>query len=336
MPAHRYHDLWDGFPTFDRLVRGFYRSASAKFDRDAVQRFHVALEYQILNIRESLIAETYKWGEYRRFWVMDPKLRLIESAPFRDRIVHQALVEVLDPVIDPTLYYHSYACRSGRGTHAAVRQLQTWVGNRPQWHFLQMDVTKFFPSIDRETLFKLVQQKIADEKMLRLIQALLFSAPGNNGIPIGNLTSQLFANLYLNPLDQYIKRELKIPFYLRYMDDIVLLAKDQTFLNQARLQVEAFAREKLKLSFHPSKIACGKVSDGISFVGYRSFPSGIYMRSKSVRRFRKKFKTKVPLDEKVRRYLSYQGHLRHAKDGEKILREFRIKAFSEYNSDLPE
>ena len=330
MSRQKHDDLWDGFPTFNRLIRAFYRAARSKFDRDAVLRFHLYLEPQILKIKDHLLNETYQWGVYRQFWVIDPKLRLIESAPFRDRIVHQALVEVLEPILDPSLYYHSYACRTGRGTHAAMKQLHKWVSNKPELYCLQMDVTKFFPSIDRTVLFSIIEKKIADEKILRLIQSLIFSAPGTNGLPIGNLTSQLFANLYLDPLDQFIKRTLRAPYYIRYMDDIAILAPDLKTLVNWRHYIDEFAREALKLQFNPTKIALGKASDGISFVGFRIFPNGIYTRGKSLRRFRKKMNAPLSLDEQVKRYMSYYGHLLHAKDGAYRMKEFRDMIFKRY------
>ena len=330
MSAQRHDQLWDGFPTFNRLIRAFYRAARSKFDREAVLKFHLNLESQILKMRDLLQNEIYEWGVYRQFWVIDPKLRLIESAPFRDRVVHQALVEVLEPIIDPTLYYHSYACRTGRGSHAAVKQLQKWIANKPNSYFLQMDVTKFFPSVDRRTLFSIVERKISDQKILRLIQSLIFSAPGANGLPIGNLTSQLFANLYLDPLDQYIKRTLHARHYVRYMDDFVILAPDLETLTTWRHAIDLFAAKTLKLNFNPTKVALGRAQDGISFVGFRSLPNGIYTRGRSVRRFRKKMRAPLTLDEQVKRYLSYRGHLLHARDGAYHMKEFRRLIFTRY------
>ena len=329
MKNKKLYDIWDNFATFDRLIRAYYRAASGKHNREGVLSFHSRLERNIFNIRDDLLSEKYEWGTYRNFWVTDPKRRLIESAPFRDRIVHQAITEVLEPWIDPAFYYHSYACRSGKGTHAAVKRVQSWASDCPEQHYLQMDVSKFFPSINRDKLFELVTIKIGDEKMLRLIESLLKNSPGIGGIPIGNLTSQLFANLYLDPLDQYIKRTLRVSHYVRYMDDFVIIHPSRTELQSIRKKIEQFGDEILKLKFHPNKVILGRVKDGIGFVGFRSLPNAIYIRGKSLRRFRKRMLENLTLDKKVKRLLSYQGHFSHATDSKRLIQSFRETAFPE-------
>lgn len=331
MSHNRVAGLWgiDGerFATFPKLLRCFYRAARAKLDRESVLKFYCDLEANLFEMRDQLLEERYRWGEYRVFWVKDPKLRRIESAPFRDRIVHHAIHEIFEPLFDPGFYDHSYACRTGRGTHAAVRQLRQWVGDRPDWHFLQLDVTKYFNSIRRDVLFELIENRIGDEKLLRLTDSLLRSAPGDIGIPIGNLTSQLFANLYLNPLDQFIKRRLRVPHYIRYMDDLVLLGPDPDELWRWKHQVEQFGHDRLKLRFHPHKVAFGKVADGISFVGYRMHPWRTSVRGKSLRRFRRSLRRKQSLDKKVKTFLSYQGHVKHADGSALLLEQFKKIAF---------
>ena len=329
MSRKKLYGIWDNFATFDRLMRGFYRAASGKFNREAVLSFNSRLEPNIFKIRDELLEEKYEWGTYRQFWVTDPKTRLIESAPFRDRIVHQAMVEVLEPWIDPSFYDHSYACRSGKGTHAAARLVQGWASKFHDQHYLQMDVAKFFPSINRDILFKLVTRKIGDIKMIRLIESLLRNSPGAGGIPIGNLTSQLFANLYLDPLDQYIKRVLRVRHYVRYMDDFVIIHPSRSQLEIYRKQIEQFGEENLKIRFHPNKVILNRVDAGIGFVGFRSAPNGLFLRGRSIRRFRKRLLEKMTLDKKVKRLLSYQGHLKHAKDSVRLISSFQKIAFPE-------
>ncbi len=291
--------------------------------------FHACLEANTLAIRDSLENGCYEWGRYRSFWVIDPKLRLIESAPFRDRVVHQAMAEVMEPLFDPTFYHHSYACRSGRGTHRALHTLHRWVRKNPDYYFLQMDVAKYFPSIDRSILLGLIESRIGDPRFLHLTRSLLASSPSPVGIPIGNLTSQVFANLYLDHLDQFIKRSLRVKWYLRYMDDIVLLHQDRSQLQAWRAEIERFAREKLALRFHPHKIDFNRVSAGITFVGYRTFPRRIRIKNKSLRRFRARVRENIPLDQKVRRLLSYDAHLRHAHGHIGIMHDLRKHAFSQ-------
>jgi RNA-directed DNA polymerase len=325
--AKRVFRIWDGFATFSRLVRCFYKAARSKFDGEAVLRFYGDLEANLIQMRTDLLDERYQWGAYREFWVVDPKLRKIESAPFRDRVVHHAIHEVLEPLFDPSFYTHSYACRSGRGSHSAVQQLRRWIGNHPDGYYLQMDVAKYFPSVDRGVLFTKIEKRVGDPIFLRLIRSLLRASPGACGIPIGNLTSQLFANLYLDTLDQFIKRELRVPRYVRYMDDLVLLSPSLDELRIWRKKIEEIGQDQLKLRFHPHKVSLGRVRDGVSFLGYRTYPSRVAVRGKNFRRFRKKMKQNRPLDDKVKSLLSYSGHLRFANEGPRLFEELKTIAF---------
>jgi len=275
----------------------------------AAMEFHVSLEANILAIRDELQNGTYEWGKYRAFYVNEPKRRLIEAAPFRDRVVHHAIHEVLEPLYDPSFYYHSYACRTGRGTHAAVSTLRRWIGKRPALYFLKMDVKSFFASINREVLFSILQCRIGDMRLLALIKTLIMNAPGTVGIPIGNLTSQLFANVYLDRLDQFVKRVLRVPYFLRYMDDVLFFSDSREQLVRWRQEIEEFGREQLKLRFHPHKTLIGAARDGISFVGYRTYPWGISVRGRSLRRFRKRLLAGAPLGTKIKRLNSYFGHI---------------------------
>lgn len=329
MPRPRARDLWPGFNTFPRLLRGYYRAAQGKFTRERVISFHSDLEREIFAIRDHLNAGTYRWGPYYSFWVIDPKLRRIESAPFRDRIVHQAMNEVMLPLFEPSFYRHSYACLPGRGTHRAVMRLHGWVKARPDWHYLQMDVSKYFPSIDRGILMELIEARIGDERLLELLRSLIAAAPGSGGIPIGNLTSQLFANVYLDVLDQFIKRELRAKHYVRYMDDLVLLAPERRQALAWKDEIAAFARDRLRLTFHPYKVELRPVREGIGFVGHRILPEALFIRGRCLRRFRKRLREPASLDEKVRRVLSYQAHIHLANDRARLARQFQEIAFRE-------
>jgi RNA-directed DNA polymerase len=310
-------------------MKGYYRAAQGKSDRDSVANFHSRLETNVLKMREELDQGVYHWGEYRAFWVVAPKLRKIESAPFRDRVVHQAMAEVLEPLFDPAFFHHSYACRSGRGTHRAMNAVHKWISARPESFYLQMDVAKYFPSINRSVLYEIVEKRIGDPRFLFLVRSLLNSSPGENGIPIGNLTSQLFANLYLDQLDQFIKRTLRVKYYVRYMDDIVLIHENYSQLKSWRREIDQFAAEKLRLRFHPHKTALAPARTGISFVGYRILPDCIRVRNNAVRRFRKGAREKLPLDSKVRRLISYQGHILHATGHRNLMASLRNIAFSQ-------
>jgi len=315
-------NLWDSFNTFQRLTRSFYKAARAKYDRAAILNFYSGLEKNCFLIRSQLEEEKYEWGSYKEFVVHDPKKRIIQAAPFRDRVVHQAIHEMIEPLFEPTFYYHSYACRPGRGTYATIQELQKWLKTKPHEHYLKMDVSKFFPSIDRNILFAQIKQKVADERLLKLIYRLLMDAPGTKGLPIGNLTSQLFANVYLSPLDHFIKKNLKAPYYIRYMDDIVILAASRNEVKEYQKQIEKFGHEKLDLKFAPHKIQIGSTKNGISFVGYRCFPWGLLVRGKTLARFRKKLKKPAPLDQKIKQLLAYKGHIQPVIHRDRLMNEF--------------
>ncbi len=283
----RANDLFDSMLDPVYLEECYKRAARGKRDRIAVARFATELESNIHEIIESLDTETYDFGPYRSFYVLEPKLRYIESACFPDRVVHHAIFGRLEPLFDMGFYEHSYACRAGRGSHAAMSQLKTWLRNPNLKYYLKCDVRKFFPSIDREILLKMLRRRIEDKKMMRLLEKLLINAPGT-GLPIGNLTSQLFANVYLGGLDLFVKRQLSARYYIRYMDDFILLCESQEEAERLRVQVEVFLERKLKLQLSPHKVRIDRVNRGIQFVGYSIFPWAVRLRGAALRRIRRK------------------------------------------------
>ena len=252
--------------------------------------FEQNLEENLFKIQTQLQNEIYEFGPYRSFYIHEPKKRLIESACFKDRVVHHALYEMMGPIFEPQFYAHSYACLRERGTHRAMRTLAEWITEDKDSYFLKCDIRKFFPSIDRNILMKIIERSIGDEKILRLFAKLIHSAPGEGGIPIGNLTSQTFANVYMNELDQFVKRKLRVPKYIRYMDDFVLLAENKAQAIQYRDTLEIFLRDELHLCLSPEKVNVGPVKEGLSFVGYCLRPHSVRVRGASLRRIQKKLR----------------------------------------------
>lgn len=282
-----YNNLFDEICSFQSLRRAFYKAAKSKFSRFAVINFSHHLEKNIFDVAESLQNESYQFGPYRSFYVKEPKLRLIESACFRDRVVHHSIHKALEPIFESQFYIHSYACRSGKGHHSAVFLLKSWLHQKPGAYFLKCDVKKFFPSIDRETLLEILARTITDKKLMTCLRRLVEDAP-NKGIPIGNLTSQLFANIYLNELDQFVKRKLRVKHYIRYMDDFVLLADSHSEALLLRGHVENFLTEKLKLILSPQKVLVGQCRYGLSFLGFVVKPSELRLRGIFFRRMKRK------------------------------------------------
>jgi RNA-directed DNA polymerase len=287
MRKRKVHGLFDPMTEFSTLRRAFKAAAAGKRDRLAVLSFEMRLEDNLFRLRDELRAETYGFGPYRSFYVHEPKLRLIESACFRDRVVHHALHASLEPLFDAKFYEYSFACRTGRGTHAAMLTLHDWTRRSKREIFLKCDIRKFFPSVDRTRLMSILDRSLGDERLMRLLEKLVMGAP-RTGIPIGNLTSQLFANLYLNELDQFVKRQLRVRHYIRYMDDFVALCETPEEARRLRDTVEVFLRDELKMELSPEKVMIGQVRQGIPFVGYYQRPSGIRVRGAALRRCRKK------------------------------------------------
>jgi RNA-directed DNA polymerase len=276
--------------------REFSRGKRSKVD---VLIFEENLERNIFKLHDELAAGKYVHGAYENFYVRDPKLRLISKACVRDRLVHQAIFQVLYHIFDRKFAYDSYSCRIGKGNHAAVRRLNSFCHkvsdnfNQPAFA-LKCDVKKFFASIDRKTLFEIIKRTVKDEKALLLIKIILLSFNPQEviGLPLGNVTSQLFANIYLNELDWFMKRDLKIKFYLRYCDDFVIFDKDKNNLLAIIPLLRIFLGEDLKLKLHERKIIIRKLNQGIDFLGYVILPHHSVLRTKTRNRALRKIEAK--------------------------------------------
>ncbi|WP_286019201.1 reverse transcriptase/maturase family protein [Candidatus Venteria ishoeyi] len=268
--------------------------------------------------------QQYSPSRYSCFVVKDPKVREIFAPAFCDRLVHHVLVDRIQPYIDRRFIHDSFANRKGKGTHKAVQRLQKFICNPNNRYFIQMDIQSFFPSIDKNILWRIVRQQvrtihdISEEEchfILYLTRTILKQNPcipypvltGNSdmikqipphksmfhiakgkGLPIGSLTSQFFANLYLNELDQFVKHQLKVKYYIRYVDDIVLLHHNPQQLNQWKAEIEAFLGTQLALKLHPKKTLLQAVSRGINFLGYITYKDHILVRQRTVRALKRR------------------------------------------------
>lgn len=305
------------FLAFDEFKRG-------KRNREEVMRFERNLEWNILELSHDLEAKTYRHGPYFTFKIWDPKFRVISKACVRDRIVHHALFKYLNGIFDKTFIFHSYSSRVGKGTHLGVNNLAKMMEKVSQnftrhAYALKCDIRKFFASINHKILYNLIAKNVRDKEILWLIEAIISSFAGG-GIPLGNLTSQIFANIYLHELDEYIKHELRIKFYTRYADDFAILHQDKKYLQDLIPLVDNFLTNKLKLQLHPNKIIIRKLSQGIDFLGYICFPHHRLIRTKTKHRMLKKLHERKDqlrneeIDaEKFNQSLqSYLGMLKHA------------------------
>ena len=193
---------------------------------------------RLLEIKLALETGTWQPGDHRQFFVYDPKFRSIAAPPFADRVVHHAICTIIEPLFERRFIYDSYACRVDKGAHRGARRLQTFLRKKHAVYALKCDISKFFASIDHAVLCQIIRQTIPDPKLLEILDRII--AGYSPGIPIGNLTSQLFANVYLDQLDHFIKEELRVKYYLRYMDDFILLGENKTVLTKMLAAIRVF------------------------------------------------------------------------------------------------
>jgi len=286
--VHREKNLFGRVVLFDNLCSAFRAARHGKREQPAVQAFEYELEPQLWAIHRELEAGDYQWGAYRQFRICDPKQRLIRAAPFRDRVVHHAIFNIIDPLLRRSFIPDTYACIPGRGTHHASARYRQFVRARHGVGYrVQCDIKNYFGSVDHEVLFSILARRIGDARLLRLLDSLIAhgaSEPGR-GMPIGNLTSQLFANLYLDPLDHFVKETLRVRHYVRYMDDFVLLSANQWEARRQLAAVRGFLGERLRLQLNPRRVVIAPLSCPADFVGYVHHPNDrVRIRRRSVRR----------------------------------------------------
>jgi len=294
--ARTHGQLYDAICEFGSLLAAYRRARRGKRQREAVQHFEQDLEGNLLRLQRELRDENYQVGRYHVFQIYEPKPRAVAALPFRDRIAQHSLVAQLEPIFERGFIADSYACRPGRGLHRGADRAQAMLrAVKRQYgrlYVLKADVASYFASVDHQVLMAMLARKIRCQRTLKLCQRILDShgetlAGRRVGMPIGNLTSQLFANIYLNALDQFVKRVLKWRHYLRYMDDFVLIGPDKAQLHAAMGRVRAFLAERLRLQLNrktqvfPVALQRGR---GLDYLGYRLWPTHRRLRKASIAR----------------------------------------------------
>ena len=273
----------------ENLRLAFWKAAKGKRGKADCVAFRERLDENLAALRAELLAGDVPVGNYHYFTVHDPKERLICAASFRERVLHHALMNLCEPVLERAAVFDSYACRKGKGRLLAVERAQGYA--RTHGWFLKMDIRKYFDSIDHETLRALLGRKFKEPELLRLVDRILASyqtAPGR-GLPIGNLTSQHFANFYLSPLDRFLKEELRRGAYVRYMDDFVVWGESGRELREVWERVRSFLTAELKLELK-ANTAINRTACGMDFLGYRLFPGTMRLARRSKVRFARKFR----------------------------------------------
>lgn len=277
-----------------------------------VLKFAADSELNLLGLHENLASQKYRHGPYESFYVCDPKRRRIHKAKVIDRVLHHVTYRVLYPFFDRKFIFDSYSSRKGKGTHAAIARFEKFAralskNNTKTVWILKCDIHKFFDSVNHEKLISFLKQKIYCEKTISLLENIIksFQKEKGKGIPLGNLTSQLFSNAYMNPFDQFVKRELKYGCYVRYADDFIFLSDSRLDFERILPFVRNFLSEKLNLMLHDRKIEIRKWHQGVDFLGYISFPHHRILRIKTKRRLIRKINFKNAA--------SYNGVLSHCR-----------------------
>lgn len=288
-----YKRLFEKIISFENIFLATKKAQKGKRMKLSTARFNFESEKEILNLQAELKSQTYKPGAYRHFYVNDPKRRMISAAPYRDRVVHHAFCNIVEPLFDKTFIYDSYACRIEKGTHRALDRAQEFL--RMNKYVLQCDIRKYFPSIDHQVLLSIIAKKIKDEKVLWLAELIIKSVASDewrveSGLPIGNLTSQFFANLYLNELDYFVKFDLREKYYLRYMDDFLIFGNEKERLHRLKDEMGDFLEKNLCLNLHPKKSVVLLAKLGVNFCGFRIFKYYRRLRKGNIKLFVRRMK----------------------------------------------
>ena len=332
-------DVFDQIISINTLLIANQRALKGKRYNHFATKFNYDLISNLTELQSQLLNKTYQPYSYRKKVILEPKIRLIEAPAYRDRIVHHALHHFLSPFYERFFIKCSYACRPGRGIHRAADCVQRFLRKGGQnLYVCQIDVSKYYASINHNRLMELLQTKIHDQSVIDLLKIIVDStdsgnehdslfAPdsyyftkGRRGIPIGNLTSQLFANIYLHHADMYAKQTLKIRYYIRYMDDILFFHHDKVQLHSWQQAMTDFLYQDLYLTVNPRKVRIYPTEQGVSFVGYVIYPYHLRLRGSSVRRFKKRYRKqlsalslhKIEADDVNKSFASWKAHAAHA------------------------
>lgn len=300
-----YKDLFLQIASLENLFAAWEEFRAGKRHKADVQAFEFNLEQNLFALRRELISKRYSHRPYTDFYIRDPKVRHIHKAAVRDRVLHHAMFRVLNPIFDATFIPNSFSCRIGKGNHKGVLALEQMIREesrnftRPCFA-LKCDVQKFFDSVDHQVLLAMLRRKIADPDAMWLTERIIgsFSAGwttlfDRQGLPIGNLTSQLFANVYMNEFDQFVKQGLRMKRYARYTDDFVIVSSSKKVLVDLIDPIQNFLCQNLKVRLHPKKVSIRPCHRGVDFLGYVALPYYRLLRPKTRRRVFRKLKLRI-------------------------------------------
>lgn len=307
---HKYEDLI----SIDNLLLAWQEFLKGKRNKLDVQEFRLFLMDNILSLHNDLINFNYKHGAYEQFKINDPKPRDIHKASVRDRLLHHAIYRILYPFFDKKFIADSFSCQKNKGMHKAIDRFRKFgyivsENNTRTCHILKCDIRKFFASVDQNILINILKENIQDKDIISLLQEIIFSF--EKGLPLGNLTSQLFANIFLNEFDQFVKHKLKAKYYIRYADDFVTFSQDKKYLESLIPQMQNFLQSRLKLDMHPDKVFIKTLASGMDFLGWVHFFDHRVLRTATKKRMFRKLRNN-PGRETLNSYL---GLLKHGNSG---------------------
>jgi RNA-directed DNA polymerase len=289
--THSFEDII----SVENLLEAWKEFVNGKKQKKDVQIFQLRLMDNIFSLHQELSNHTWKHGGYQAFKINDPKPRNIHKATVRDRLLHHAIYRKLYPFFAKTFIADSYSCQINKGTHRAINRFRTFANkisknNTQTCWILKCDIKKFFANIDHKILLDILTEYIPDKNILWLLENVIYSfeAKLDVGLPLGNLTSQLFVNIYLNEFDQFVKHKLKAKYYLRYCDDFVIFSEDKKCLENIIPIIGKLLAEKLKLKLHPDKVSIETLASGVDFLGINNFSHHKILRTKTKKRIMKK------------------------------------------------
>lgn len=277
----RINGLYDRIYDTENLLSAYEKARKGKCKTKGVKIFERRLERNLKEIQEELMNETYRTPEYDVFTIYDPKERIIYRIPFKDRVVHHAIMNALEPIWTSIFISHTYSCIKGKGIHGALKHLKRDLRDVSGTKYcLKMDVRKFYPSIDHEVMKEIIRKKIKDVRLLMLLDGIIDSAPG---LPIGNYLSQFLANLYLSYFDHWMKEDKHVKYYYRYADDLIILSGSKEYLHNLLVEIKEYLSNNLKLYLKRNYQIFPVESRGIDFIGYVFYHSHIMLR-KSIKK----------------------------------------------------
>lgn len=315
--------------SIDNLLLAWQEFLKDKKKKKDVQEFQFNLMDNLSSLHEELLNNTYKHGEYQLFYINDPKPRIIHKASVKDRLLHHAVYRILYPFFDEKFIADSFSCRINKGMHRAIERFRKFSyivskNNTKTCWILKCDIKKFFHSIDQNILMGILEKYITDENIINLLRKIIISfnsGTERKGLPLGNLTSQLFCNIYMNEFDQFVKHKMKIKYYIRYADDFVIFSEDKQYLKSVVAEMSSFLKGRLKLSLHPDKIAIKTLHSGVDFLGWVNFYNHRVLRTSTKRRMFRKLKNNFN-QQRVNSYLGMISHGNTYKIKQKLLKFF--------------